>query len=154
MSVLLNLINQKTGCLMNSSVPDSMDKTVFRYVQSLCEALEVDFRLYTTKLHRAAVERDQEAKYHQRCLDSIREGTYDYGYTFSIDEGRKYLKVVMNSDANRSVHCFVDKNTGEVYMSASWKAPAKGVRYNLMDDNSRDQCYHNCDWAGSYLYAK
>jgi len=131
-----------------------MNETVLRYVQSLCEALEVDFRLYTTKLHRASVERDQEAKYHQKCLDDIREGIYEYGYTFNIEPGRKYLKVVMDSHGNRSVHCFVDKNTGEVYKSASWKSPAKGVRYNLLNEESRNKCYANADWAGSYLYVK
>ena len=30
-----------------------------------------------------------------------------------------------------SVTAFIDKNTGEVYKPASWKAPAKHVRYDL-----------------------
>ena len=33
---------------------------------------------------------------------------------------------------SRSVHAFIDKKTGEVYKPASFKAPAKHVRYNLL----------------------
>jgi hypothetical protein len=46
----------------------------------------------------------------------------------------------------------VDKKTGEVYKSASWKAPAKGVRYDLRIIKQREDILANCDWAGSYLY--
>lgn len=124
------------------------------YAQSLCEALEVDFRLYTTKMHRHAIERGHHVKHHQYCLDSIREGTYHFGYKFYLEPGRKYYKLVMDANGSRSVHAFIDKKTGEVYKSASWKAPAKGVRFNLLTSESREQCYRTCDWAGSYLYAR
>jgi hypothetical protein len=60
----------------------------------------------------------------------------------------------MNANGSRSVHCFIDKKTGEVYKSASWKAPAKGVRYDLMNDSHREWLLENADWAGSYLYQK
>ena len=52
-----------------------------------------------------------------------------------IEEGRKYIKVwsyLNNTDERlngRSVWMFIDKNTGECYKPASYKAPAKGVRY-------------------------
>lgn len=127
---------------------------VLHYTQSLCEALEIDYRLYCTKSHRRSVEREINADYHNQCLQQIADGTYDFGYQFVIEEGKKYLKVIMIAHGSRSVHCFVDKNTGEVYKSASWKAPAKGVRYNLLDAGSREHCYHLADWAGSYLYAR
>lgn len=128
--------------------------TVLTYVQSLCEALEIDFRLYTVKMHRRAVERNNEdSAYHDKKLQEIADGIYDFGYKFTIETGKRYHKVVMSAHGNRSVHCFVDKTTGDVYKSASWKAPAKGVRYSLMDEESREQCYRNCDWSGGYLYA-
>ena len=77
------------------------------------------------------------------------------GYKFYIEEGRKYHKVVMEcEDGSRSVHAFVDKKTGEVYKPASWKAPAKIVRYNLLSIESREQCYQRADWAGGYLYVR
>ena len=125
---------------------------VLQYTQSLCECLEVDFRLYSTKSHRLSAEREINDTYHNKCLQEIAAGTYDFGYEFVIEEGKKYHKVIMIAHGSHSVHCFVDKKTGEVYKSASWKSPAKGVRYNLLDDNSRETCYQNADWAGSYLY--
>ena len=30
---------------------------------------------------------------------------------------------MVTEDGGKSVHAFVDRNTGDVYMAASWKAP-------------------------------
>ena len=71
-------------------------------------------------------------------------------YKFYIESGRKYHKIVMETNGqSRSVHAFVDKKTGEVYKPASYKAPAKGVRYLItqLADNP-----HICDPYGSFLY--
>jgi hypothetical protein len=79
------------------------------------------------------------------------------GYNYIIESGHKYHKVIMIDSSvrnNRSVHAFVDKKTGEVYKSASWKAPAKGVRYDLRIIEQREWLLENADWAGAYLYAK
>ena len=70
---------------------------------------------------------------------------------FSIESGRKYLKINQN---HGGVHAFVDKNTGEVYKPASYKAPAKHVRYDLRLISDRSRCYQNADWAGGYLYLR
>ena len=82
-------------------------------------------------------------------------GGYDAPtYKFYIEEGgRKYHKLMMEtSTGSRSVHAFVDKKTGEVYKAASFKAPAKGVRYDLRLIKDREFVLKNCDWAGGYLY--
>ena len=77
------------------------------------------------------------------------------GYKFYIESGRKYHKLIMETGAgSRSVHAFVDKKTGEVYKAASWKAPAKIVRFNLLEIASREQCFARADWAGGYLYVR
>ena len=74
-------------------------------------------------------------------------------YKFYIESGRKYHKLIMETNGNsRSVHAFVDKKTGEVYKPASFKAPAKIVRFNLLNDMNRELCFERCDWAGGYLY--
>ena len=46
----------------------------------------------------------------------------------------------------------VDKKTGDVYKAASFKAPAKHVRFNLCIISDREWLLENADWAGSYLY--
>jgi phage-related protein len=77
------------------------------------------------------------------------------GYDYIIESGRKYHKVIMVDSGNsRSVHCFIDKKTGEVYKSASWKAPAKGVRYDLRLIKDREWLLEHADWASGYLYAR
>lgn len=48
---------------------------------------------------------------------------------FSFKEGASYIKISKGG----SVHCFVDKKTGDVLKAASWKAPAKGARGNIFD---------------------
>ena len=79
----------------------------------------------------------------------------DSGYKFYIESGRKYHKIVMETESgSRSVHAFVDKKTGEVFKPASFKAPAKIVRYNLLSIESREECFERADWAGGYLYIR
>ena len=72
-----------------------------------------------------------------------------------MEIGRKYIKVwdylVVGDErkSGRSCWMFVDKNTGECYKPASYKAPAKHVRYLItqLADNP-----HICDPYGSFLY--
>ena len=77
-------------------------------------------------------------------------------YKFYIAEGgRKYHKIIMQyENGQQSVHAFVDKKTGEVYKAASWKSPAKGVRFNLLVIKEREWLLEHADWAGGYLYAR
>ncbi len=74
-------------------------------------------------------------------------------YSYVLISGRKYHKVMqcVNGETE-SVHAFIDKKTGEVYKAASYKAPAKGVRFNLLIIQEREFMLENCDWAGGYLY--
>ena len=99
-------------------------------------------------------------EYAREQLDAIENGTANL-MKFKVKTGKKFYKIVqMNFDTfqNRneyregSVHAFVDKKTGEVYKPASWKAPAKHVRYNLLMIESREECLSKADWSGGYLY--
>ena len=72
-------------------------------------------------------------------------------YKFEIQTGRKYHKIV---NRNAEVHAFVNKTTGEVFKPASYKAPAKHVRYDLRLNKDRERCFSNADWAGGYLYLR
>ena len=83
-------------------------------------------------------------------------GGYDAPvYKFYIESGRKYHKIIMETDSgSRSVHAFVDRKTGEVYKPASFKAPAKIVRYDLRLIEQREWLLEHADWAGGYLYVR
>ena len=73
--------------------------------------------------------------------------------TFTMQFGRKYIKVIQDDS---SVHAFIDRKTGEVYKPASWKSPAKYVRYDMRIINQREYLHNseNVDWAGGYLYLR
>ena len=76
-------------------------------------------------------------------------------YKFYIESGRKYHKLIMETGSgSRSVHAFVDRKSGEVFKPASFKAPAKGVRFNLLIIEQREWLLENADWAGGYLYQR
>ena len=87
-------------------------------------------------------------------VDALESGHSVYTQ-LEYEVGRKYIKVwsyLVNSGERlygRSCFMFVDKNSGEVYKPASYKAPAKGVRYLItqLADNP-----HICDAYGSFLY--
>ena len=78
-------------------------------------------------------------------------GASSANYKFEIQTGRKYHKIYAE---NQGVHAFVNKETGEVFKPASYKAPAKHVRYDLRIIKEREACLNNADWAGSYLYIR
>jgi len=91
-------------------------------------------------------------KYVWQLCDALRHDAPD-GYDYIFESGRKYHKIIMvDSSGARSVHVFIDKKTGEVYKSASWKSPAKGVRYDLRLIKDREWLFENADWSGGYLY--
>ena len=70
---------------------------------------------------------------------------------FDIKEGRKYYKIV---EVKGGVHAFVDIKSGDVFKPAGYNKPARHVRYNLLDDNSFNECIQRADWAGGYLYLR
>jgi len=56
------------------------------------------------------------------------------------EDGKKYSKLIERSEAgagtySHSVYGFIDLNTGDILKAASWKAPAKGKRASINDDD-------------------
>lgn len=130
----------------------SISLAVLKHTWELCEALRQNFIDYSIKSHKRGVESGENAQYHIACIQDLRNGKCDYDFTF--ESGRKYHKIIMNAAGSRSVHAFVDKKTGEIYKSASFKSPAKGVRYDLRIIEQREWLFANADWSGQYLYCK
>ena len=114
---------------------NTIQLNVRKYALMLCDALEMNFK--------------------QRNHGEL-GGRPAPEYKFYIQEGgRKYHKIVMEYDnGSRSVHAFIDKKTGDVFKPASFKAPAKIARYNVLNIESREEMFERADWAGSYLYIR
>ena len=122
-----------------------------KYTEMLCEALEHDFVQTSIKRAQFLMPSSDNPQYWEERIADYKAGKDVY--KFSIVTGRKYHKIVQTcSDGSKSVHAFVDKNTGELYKAASWKAPAKDVRFDLRIIEQREWVLENCDWAGGYLY--
>ena len=122
-----------------------------KYTLMLCEALEQDFVQTSIKRAQFLMPSSDNPQYWEERIEEYKAGKDVY--KFSIVTGRKYHKIVQTcSDGAQSVHAFVDKNTGELYKAASWKAPAKDVRFDLRIIEQREWVLENCDWAGGYLY--
>ena len=147
----------------------SLQENVLHWTQQLCDSLAENYKRY----HRRMIEsnaarfnadgsRADLSRYAQQQLDALNDGTFK-GMKFSITSGKKYLKIISNDwDERREewrsggVHAFVNKHTGEVYKAASWKSPAKHVRYDLRIINQREYVLNpdNCGWSGGYLYMR
>ena len=123
----------------NALMPDevlSLSEKVEKWTYQLCKSLEENY----------------QQSYPNSSSDK----------TFKMELGRKYWKIVQKDiDANGKewsggVHAFVDRNTGQVYKPASYKSPAKHVRYDLRIINNREQLHNPnfTDWAGGYLYMR
>jgi len=127
----------------------NIENAILGHTYALCEALRQNYIDYSIRMHQRC---NDNVEYHDAQIAKLKQGTCDYD--FYPETGKKYHKIVMNAAGSRSVHAFVDKKTGELYKSASWKSPAKGVRYDLRLIEQREWLLQHADWAGSYLYAR
>lgn len=127
---------------------------VLEHVQQLCDVLRTNYQSHAISQHRFYIEQDKNVEFHQKEIDklSMGEGVYEYSFTL----GRKYAKIIMKTpgSSSGSAHAFVDLQTGEIYKAASWSSPAKGIRYNLLDEKSRQEVYQRADWSGGWTYAR
>ena len=140
------------------------------WVIEYCDALEENFKQYSIESYRRNIESPNNQvvegykSYYQEQLEKIENGTANL-YKFDYKVGKKFIKVFnlqydtfqnRNEDRAGSVTAFIDKNTGEVYKPASWKSPAKHVRFDLRIIKDREFLLNpkNCDWAGGHLYRR
>ena len=146
-----------------------LEDRILRWTNQLCISLAENYKQY----HRRMIEnnaamfnadgsRADLSRYAQEQLDALNDGTFK-GMRFVITTGKKYHKITQQDWDDRldeyrggGVHAFVDKKTGEVYKPASWKSPAKHVRYDMRIINQREYVLNpqNCGWSGGYLYMR
>ena len=118
------------------------------YTLMLCDALAQDFVAESIKRCKFFAAQSDNKEYFEQRVEKLKNG--EGHYKFYIESGQHH-KTDGDDDNSCSVHAFVDMKTGEVYKPASVKAPAKGVRFNLLIMKEREDILENCDWAGGYL---
>ena len=148
--------------VIGESVKQTNQTFLRRYVDDYCKALDENFKQDTVRSLEHNLKRDPECTYSADQLVKIMQGKAKLD-KFRYYEGKKYIKVVREEYDERNdrwrdttVHAFVDRETGEVYKPASWKAPAKHVRFNLSNDLDRQNLHdpNFVGWAGGYLYMR
>ena len=145
-------------------VVENLEQRVLKWTNQLCDSLAENYKQYHVDMLNRNVLMDKHSEYAQQQLDDINNGTAKL-MKFRIQSGKKYYKIIQqdfdtfqdrNEYRDGSVHAFVDKKTGEIYKPASWKSPAKHVRYDLRVIREREYVLdpRNCTWAGGYLYLR
>ena len=112
-------------------------------------------------------------KLEKNCKPYVDSFNHMESVTFGVDGGRKYIKVKSytknwhtdyNDDGTTtkylvggdsgSIHCFVERTTGDIYKPATWKMPyTKGnnsIRGNIYDAST----FEKTDLHGGWLYAR
>ena len=152
-------------------VKRDLQRRIEDYVIQYCEALEENFKQHSIDSYTRSINENRMPEHHsyyKEQLQKIEDGTENL-YKWDYKVGKKFIKVfnLQYQEASEyygtkagyksgSVTAFIDKNTGEVYKPASWKAPAKHVRYDLRIIREREFLLNpkNCDWAGGHLYMR
>jgi hypothetical protein len=128
---------------------ERIQENVLLWTEMLCEALMQDF--IEDSIRRANFFSKNDPEYKAKRLAEIKSG--ERMYKFYIETGRKYHKVIMETEAgSRSVHAFINIKTGELHKAASFKAPVKEPRFDLRIITEREFVLEKCDWSGGYLY--
>ena len=152
-------------------VKRDIQRRIEDYVIKYCETLEENFKQYSLDSFNRNIKENrfpENTKYYQERINEINNGTANL-YKFDYKTGKKFHKVffLQYEEANDylgrkagyragSVHAFIDKQTGEVYKPASWRAPAKHVRYDLRLIKDREFLFNwkNVSWSGGHLYMR
>ena len=150
-------------------VKRDMQRRVENWVIEYCDALEENFKQYSIDSYKRNIDNPSSItegykSYYEEQLEKIENGTANL-YKFDYKVGKKFIKVFnlqfdtfrdRNEYREGSVTAFIDKNTGEVYKPASWRAPAKHVRFDLRLIKDREFLLNpkNCTWTGGHLYMR
>ena len=144
-------------------VQTTLEERVLEWTEQLCDSLAENYKQYHLRSLKH-MNAQSGSEYSRKEIEATENGTANL-MRFRIQKGKKYYKIIQqdfdtyrdrNEYRDGGVHAFVDKKTGEVYKAASWKSPAKHVRYDLRLISDREYVLNpvNCGWAGGYLYMR
>ena len=152
--------------VIGESVKQTNRTFVKSYVEDYADAITENYKRYHLNTLNGNLSGNYP-EYAREQLDAIENGTANL-YKFVVKTGKRYYKIVQQEFEtwekskyygqyrDGSVHCFVDKETGDVFKAASWSAPAKHIRFSFQ--NVEDLKFllnpDNVGWAGGYLYLR
>ena len=144
----------------------TLDQRIEKWTWQYCRSLEKNYENYHRRMitHNSERYEGEMSQYAKDQLEALNNGTANL-MKFRMEFGRKYIKVIQqeydtfqnrNEYRDGSVHAFIDRQTGEVYKPASWKSPAKHVRFDMriISDRAKLHDAEFTGWAGGYLYLR
>ena len=152
--------------VIGESVKQTNRTFIKSYVEDYAKAITENYRRYHINTLNGNLHGNYP-EYAREQLDAIENGTANL-MKFKVYTGKRYYKIVQQEfetwEKSRyygqyrdsSVHCFVDKETGDVFKAASWSAPAKHIRFTFQNVDHLKFLLNpdNVDWAGGYLYIR
>ena len=152
--------------VIGESVKQTNRTFIKSYVEDYAKAITENYRRYHINTLNGNLHGNYP-EYAREQLDAIENGTANLMW-FKVYSGKRYYKIVQQEfetwEKSRyygqyrdsSVHCFVDKETGDVFKAASWSAPAKHIRFTFQNVDHLKFLLNpdNVDWAGGYLYIR
>ena len=152
--------------VIGESVKQTNRTFIKSYVEDYAKAITENYRRYHIRTLNGNLHGNYP-EYAREQLDAIENGTANLMW-FKVYSGKRYYKIVQQEfetwEKSRyygqyrdsSVHCFVDKETGDVYKPASWSAPAKHIRFTFQNVDHLKFLLNpdNVDWAGGYQYIR
>ena len=149
--------------IKRDQIKQQLRENVKVWTEQYCDAITQNYKEYHIRTLNGNLSGNYP-EYAQKQLDELENGTAKL-MKFRIQEGRRYYKIIQQNydtfqDRNEyrdgSVHSFVDKNTGEVYMAASWSSPAKHVRFDMRVIRDRKLMHTPSfvNWTSGYLYMR
>ena len=148
------------------TIEQSLETRVAEWTQTYADTITENYRQYHIKTLEGNLHGNYP-EYAREQLDAIKNGTANLMW-FKVYSGKRYYKIVQQEFetweksrnygkyADGSVHCFVDKETGDVYKAASWRSPAKHVRFSFQNVDHVKFLLNpdNVSWSGGYLYLR
>ena len=152
--------------VIGESVKQTNRTFIKSYVEDYAKAITENYRRYHLNTLNGNLHGNYP-EYAREQLDAIENGTANL-MKFKVYTGKRYYKIVQQEFetwegsrnygkyADGSVHCFEDKETGDVYKPASWQAPAKHIRFTFQNVDHLKFLLNpdNVGWAGGYLYIR
>ena len=152
--------------VIGESVKQTNRTFIKSYVNDYADAITENYRRYHIRTLKGNLHGNYP-EYAREQLDAIENGTANL-MKFKVYSGKRYYKIVQQEFEtwekskyygqyrDGSVHCFVDKETGDVYKPASWSAPAKHIRFTFQNVDHLKFLLNpdNVGWAGGYLYIR
>ena len=154
--------------IKRDQIKQQLRENVKVWTEQYRDAITQNYKEYHVRMLERNLSGDHP-EYAQQQLDELENGTANL-MRFRIKEGRKYYKIIQQEYReyndyypelkegyrDTTVHSFVDKFTGEVYMAASWSKPAKHVRFDLRIIEQRKLLHTPSfvTWNTGYLYMR